>query len=82
MRPLDLGLVAPARLARPRYTDYARANASIGINGVVVNNVNAKADSLTAPYIAKPPRWRSNCAPMASASISPPNGARRSSSAA
>lgn len=37
----------------PRYTDYARANASIGINATVLNNVNAKADSLTAPYIAK-----------------------------
>jgi alpha-glucuronidase len=37
----------------PRYTDYARANASIGINGTVINNVNAKADSLTAPYIVK-----------------------------
>ncbi|WBH15535.1 alpha-glucuronidase family glycosyl hydrolase [Sphingomonas radiodurans] len=36
-----------------RYTDYARANASIGINGAVLNNVNAKADSLTTPYIAK-----------------------------
>jgi alpha-glucuronidase len=37
----------------PRYVDYARANASIGVNGTVLNNVNAKADSLTAPYIAK-----------------------------
>ena len=37
----------------PRYTDYARANASLGINGTVLNNVNASADSLTAPYIAK-----------------------------
>ena len=37
----------------PRYTDYARANASIGINGAVLNNVNAKAESLTAPYIAR-----------------------------
>src|SRR5690606_6345480 len=37
----------------PLYTDYARANASIGINGIVLNNVNAKADSLTAEYIAK-----------------------------
>jgi alpha-glucuronidase len=37
----------------PLYTDYARANASLGINGVVLNNVNAKADSLTAEYIAK-----------------------------
>ena len=40
-------------LKDPRYTDYARANASIGINGAVLNNVNAKTDSLTAPYIAK-----------------------------
>ena len=30
----------------PRYIDYARANASIGINGTVVNNVNAQARSL------------------------------------
>ncbi|MET0272863.1 MAG: alpha-glucuronidase family glycosyl hydrolase [Phenylobacterium sp.] len=37
----------------PRYVDYARANASLGLNGTVLNNVNAKADSLTAPYIAK-----------------------------
>lgn len=37
----------------PRYTDYARANASLGLNGTVLNNVNAKSDSLTAPYIAK-----------------------------
>jgi alpha-glucuronidase len=36
-----------------RYTDYARANASIGINGVVVNNVNASARYLTAEYIGK-----------------------------
>ena len=32
----------------PRYVDYARANASIGINGVSLNNVNAKAEMLTA----------------------------------
>ncbi|PAX06738.1 alpha-glucuronidase family glycosyl hydrolase [Sphingomonas lenta] len=37
----------------PRYVDYARANASLGINGTILNNVNAKADSLTAPYLAK-----------------------------
>ncbi len=36
-----------------RYVDYARANASLGINATVLNNVNAKADSLTAPFIAK-----------------------------
>ncbi len=40
-------------LRDPRYTDYARANASIGINGTVLNNVNAKAESLTPRYIAK-----------------------------
>jgi alpha-glucuronidase len=37
----------------PRYTDYARANASIGINGTVLNNVNAKAEVLSAAFIAK-----------------------------
>ena len=37
----------------PRLADYARANASIGINGSVLNNVNADARSLTAPYLAK-----------------------------
>lgn len=37
----------------PRYTDYARACASIGINGTVLTNVNANATSLTAPYIEK-----------------------------
>jgi alpha-glucuronidase len=40
-------------LRDPRYTDYARANASIGINGTVLNNVNAKVESLTPRYIAK-----------------------------
>ena len=37
----------------PRYTDYARANASIGINAVVPNNVNANADILTPEWLAK-----------------------------
>lgn len=37
----------------PRYTDYARANASIGINGTVLNNVNANATILTRPYLEK-----------------------------
>lgn len=36
-----------------RYRDYARANASIGINGAVLTNVNANATVLTAPYLAK-----------------------------
>ena len=37
----------------PRYTDYARANASLGINATVVTNVNANALVLTAPYLGK-----------------------------
>ncbi|MDB5112356.1 MAG: Alpha-glucuronidase [Mucilaginibacter sp.] len=36
-----------------RYEDYARADASVGINGAVLNNVNAKAKSLSAAYIIK-----------------------------
>ncbi|NCI45739.1 alpha-glucuronidase family glycosyl hydrolase [Sediminibacterium soli] len=36
-----------------RYIDYARANASIGINGTVVNNVNANALMLTKEYLVK-----------------------------
>ena len=37
----------------PRYTDYARACASIGINGTVLNNVNATPFILTPLYLAK-----------------------------
>ena len=37
----------------PRYTDYARANASLGINAVTVTNVNANALVLTKPYLEK-----------------------------
>ncbi|PCJ98243.1 MAG: alpha-glucuronidase [Flavobacteriaceae bacterium] len=37
----------------PRYEDYARANASIGINGTVVTNVNANALVLTPHYLEK-----------------------------
>jgi alpha-glucuronidase len=36
-----------------RYTDYARANASIGINSTVLTNVNANAVVLTKPYLEK-----------------------------
>lgn len=36
-----------------RYIDYARANASIGINGTVLTNVNANATILTKPYLEK-----------------------------
>ncbi len=37
----------------PRYTDYARANASLGINGTVLTNVNANADILRPEYLDK-----------------------------
>ncbi|NCT72654.1 MAG: alpha-glucuronidase [Xanthomonadaceae bacterium] len=37
----------------PRYIDYARANASLGINGSVLNNVNANALSLSPDYLRK-----------------------------
>ncbi|WP_435199162.1 alpha-glucuronidase [Qipengyuania sp. 902] len=51
----------PERLDQ-RMIDYARANASLGINGVVVNNVNARAFMLEPRYIAKYKRladaWR------------------------
>lgn len=36
-----------------RYIDYARANASIGINGTVLTNVNANALVLTKEYLIK-----------------------------
>ena len=37
----------------PRYLDYARANASIGINGSVLTNVNANVLFLTKEYLVK-----------------------------
>lgn len=37
----------------PRYTDYARACASLGINGTVPTNVNASPIGLTEPYLRK-----------------------------
>lgn len=36
-----------------RYEAYARANASIGINGTVLNNVNASPQILSAEYLQK-----------------------------
>jgi len=42
----------PERLD-PRYRDYARANASLGINGTVLNNVNASPRFMTDEYIKK-----------------------------
>lgn len=37
----------------PRYRDYARANAALGINGAVLTNVNANARVLTPEYLRK-----------------------------
>ncbi len=37
----------------PRYKEYARANASIGINATVLNNVNASPDILRDDYLQK-----------------------------
>ena len=37
----------------PRLRDYARANASIGINAVTLNNVNANSTFLTEEYLKK-----------------------------
>ena len=37
----------------PRVLDYARANASLGLNGTVLNSVNAKPESLSPAYLAK-----------------------------
>lgn len=37
----------------PRYEAYARANASIGINATVLNNVNASPKILSADYLQK-----------------------------
>ena len=43
----------PKPINRELIKDYARANASIGINGTVLNNVNASPKMLTAIYIDK-----------------------------
>lgn len=37
----------------PRYVDYARANASVGINATAINSVNANAIIFTPEYLAK-----------------------------
>ncbi|WP_313181627.1 alpha-glucuronidase [Sphingobacterium siyangense] len=37
----------------PRYEQYGRANASIGINATVLNNVNASSDLMKTDYLKK-----------------------------
>jgi len=43
----------PGSASSAVFKSYARANASIGINGTVLTNVNANAQALTAAYIGK-----------------------------
>jgi alpha-glucuronidase len=43
----------PGARVDPQIEDYARANASIGINGAVINNVNANPEALTSRYLEK-----------------------------
>ena len=43
----------PTNAGAQRYRDYARANASIGINAVALTNVNANAKVLTPEYLTK-----------------------------
>jgi len=38
---------------KAKWTAYARANASVGINGSVLNNVNASSKILSKPYLEK-----------------------------
>ena len=48
---LNFENITPANLTR--WKAYARANASIGINGTVLNNVNAKPQALTLPVLKR-----------------------------
>ena len=45
----------------PRYIDYARANASLGINATVLTNVNANAVSPQAAVSARRRRRSRTC---------------------
>ena len=56
----------------PRYQDYARACASIGINGAVLNNVNANPMILRSDYLERWQPWLTSCGPMASRCTSRP----------
>jgi len=43
----------PEYKENPRYHDYARVNASLGINGTAINNVNADPRILTEQFLEK-----------------------------
>ena len=61
----------------PRCVQYARAAASLGMNGVCVNNVNASAAMLGKESIQKAALLANVFAPMASSSIWPRTSPRR-----
>ncbi|QIL76651.1 alpha-glucuronidase [Hymenobacter sp. HDW8] len=48
----DSALVSTSQ-DKTRWQKYARANASVGINGAVINNVNAAPQILSAEYLAR-----------------------------
>ena len=50
LRPQTFGSRQPSPGVQ-RLIDYARANASVGINGAVLNNVNASPKMITRPYL-------------------------------
>ena len=54
----------------PRLRDYARANASVGINGSVLNNVNARSEVLGAAVPAQGRRHRRRLPPLWRAGLS------------
>ena len=66
----------------PRVAEYARANASLGINGTVLNNVNARAESLSHDYLVKAAAIAAALRPYGSASTCPRTSRRRACSAA
>ena len=57
----------------PRITDYARANASLGINGTVINSVNANPRSCSPSTSTRSRRIAGCCGRTASASTSSAN---------
>ena len=50
---IPTGKGAMPKALRERYEEYARINQSLGINGTVLNNVNAKPMALSTPMLKK-----------------------------
>ena len=68
---------APPGTPDPRLRDYARADASVGINGSVLNNVNADSRILRADYLRKVGRRRRRLPPLRGAGLSVRVASRR-----